>query len=115
MAQFLVEHVHTDETCPSKTVEGVKMMGELVLGQDHARRTGVRFLNDYVVRGKHRLLLLIEADSPQNAENYAKPFRMVGKTEVHPLTKCETIIQEVTAQKGAQQITATGCGSVTAV
>jgi hypothetical protein len=111
MALFLVEHVHTDETCPSRTVEGVKMMGELVLGPDHARRTGVRFLNDFVVRGKHRLLLFIEADSAENAENYAKPFRMVGKTDVQPLTKCDAIIQEVTtAQKGNQQITATGCG-----
>ncbi len=112
MAQYLVEHVHTDETCPSRTAEGVKMMGELVLGQDHARSTGVRFLNDYVVRGKHRLMLFVEADSPQNAENYAKPFRMVGKTDVHPLTKCEAIIAEVTSQKLAQQVAVTGCGSV---
>lgn len=110
MTQFLVEHTHTNETCPARSVEGVKMMGDLVLGQDHARNTGVRFLSDYLIRGKHRLLLIIEANSLQNAENYAKPFQRVGETEVHELTHCEAVMQEVLGQTGRGEVV-TGCGS----
>lgn len=112
MALFLVEHIHTDETCPARSTEGVKMMGDLVLGHEHARRTGVRFLTDYMVKGKHRLMLFIEADSLLNAENYAKPFRMVGSTNVYPLTKCEEVIAEVTSQRNVEQVTASGCGCI---
>ena len=119
--QFIVEHAHTDDTCPANSMEGVKMMGELVLGKNHADSCGVKLLNDYHVRGQHRLLLLIEAGALENAEDYAKPFKMVGKTDVLQLDRCTAVMQEVVARLTAQgnedllssayAARSTGCGS----
>lgn len=119
MGLFIVEHAHTDLTCPANSMEGVKMMGDLVLGKEHAERTGTKLLNDYHVRGQHRLLLLVEAGSRQNAEDYAKPFQIVGNTQVLELDRCTAVMQEVIARLQAQQTneqnatlasSATGCG-----
>ena len=103
MGLFIVEHAHTDETCPANGMEGVKMMGDLVLGKQHAERTGTKLLDDYHVRGQHRLLLLVEAGSRQNVEDYARPFQIVGNTQVLELDRCATVMQQVAAKLQARQ------------
>ena len=119
MGLFIVEHAHTDDTCPANSMEGVKIMGDLVLGKEHAERTGTKLLDDYHVRGQHRLLLLVEAGSRQNAEDYAKPFKTVGSTQVLELDHCTAVMQQVIArlqtQGGDEQNSfcttpAAGCG-----
>jgi hypothetical protein len=103
MATFLVEHTHTDETCPAQSAENAKMMEGLVMGEDRLRECGVKIIEDGKVKGEHRLLILVEAPGLQNVEKYAEPFKMVGPTNVLNLTTCRTFLDEVLAG------TAKGC------
>ncbi len=100
MATFLVEHQHTDEMCPADRAESVEMMGELVLGADRQSSFGVKLLSDYVIRGRHTLLLFLEAENRKGVEDYAEPLSWVGRTEVYELTHCAAIMQEVLSGSG---------------
>lgn len=109
MSRYLVEHRHTEATCPSTTEPGVRMMADMVLGPKHAEASGVRVVGDYLVREAgdrpgcgHRLLLVVEAKNPENAEAYAAPFRQVGPTTVHELSACETVMHEALLRLGVQ-------------
>jgi hypothetical protein len=97
MATYLVEHQHTDETCPAQSPENARMMEGLVLGKERLRDCGVEILEDGKVRGEHRLLILVQAPSRQNVEKYAEPFHMVGPTRVLDLTTCGAFLDEVLA------------------
>ncbi len=95
MSIYLVEHQHTDATCPAQSPESAKMMESLVLGKERLTQLGVKVVEDCKVRGEHRLLILVEAEARQNAEKYAEPFKMVGPTDVHDLTTCGAFLQDV--------------------
>ena len=95
MAMFLVEHQHEDATCPAQSPESAKMMESLVLGTERQRECGVKLVEDCKVSGEHRLLILVEAPERSNAEKYAEPFKMVGKTEVRDLTTCSEFLSRV--------------------
>ncbi len=95
MPMFLVEHEHSDATCPAQSPESAKMMESLVLGTERQRECGVKLVEDCKVRGEHRLLILLDAPERSNAEKYAAPFKQVGKTEVRDLTTCSEFLQNV--------------------
>jgi hypothetical protein len=95
MALYLVEHQHTDGTCPAQSPDSAKMMEGLVLGTERLRQTGVKIVEDCKVKGEHRLLIILEAPARQNAEKYAEPFKMVGPTEVRELTTCGAFLESV--------------------
>ncbi len=103
LATFLVEHQHTDETCPAQSSENARMMEGLVLGEERLKECGVKVIEDGKVKGEHRLLILVEAPARQNVEKYAEPFKMVGPTKVLDLTTCGAFLDEVLAG------TAKGC------
>jgi hypothetical protein len=95
MANYLVEHQHSDETCPAQSSDNAKMMEQLVLGKERLKDCGVEIVEDVKVRGEHRLLILLKAPARANAEKYAEPFKMVGPTKVLDLTTCEDFLDEV--------------------
>lgn len=95
MLIFLVEHEHTDATCPAQSPENAKMMEGLVLGTERQRQCGVKLLEDCKVKGEHRLLIIVDASERGNAEKYAEPFKMVGPTTVKDLTTCSEFLQNV--------------------
>jgi len=95
MAIYLVEHQHTDSTCPAQSSENAKMMEGLVLGEERLDELGVKIVEDCKVRGEHRLLILVDSPGRQNVERYAEPFKMIGTTQVHDLTTCSSFLQEV--------------------
>lgn len=97
MATYLVEHEHTDETCPAQSPDSAKMMESLVLGEERLRDCGVKIIEDGKIRGEHRLLILLEAPARQNVEKYAEPLKMVGPTKVLDLTTCGAFLDEVLA------------------
>ncbi len=103
MATYLVEHEHTDSTCPAQSSESAKMMESLVLGEERLEKLGIKILEDGKVTGEHRLLILVEAPGRQNVEEYAEPFKMVGPTKVLDLTTCGAFLDQVLAG------TAKGC------
>lgn len=95
MPMYLVEHQHTDATCPAQTPENAKMMESLVLSTERQRQCGVKLVEDCKVKGEHRLLILLDASERANVEKYAEPFKMVGPTEVRDLTTCNEFLQNV--------------------
>jgi hypothetical protein len=46
MAIYLVEHLHTDGTCPAQSPESAKMMESLVLGAERLKELGVKVVED---------------------------------------------------------------------
>jgi hypothetical protein len=103
---FLVGHVHAESDCPSQTEAGMRMMGELVWGREHQSQTGVQVVGDYLVIGKHRLLILVESSNEVNAERYAKPFHAIGRVNVFELGRCEAVLAEAMKEFGAAKTTA---------
>ena len=95
MAIYLVEHQHTDSTCPAQSPDSARMMEGLVLGEERLNQLGVKVVEDCKVKGEHRLLILVDAPARENVEKYAEPFKMVGSTEVHDLTTCGAFLQDV--------------------
>ncbi len=103
---YLVESQHAAETCPAQTEEGIQMMADLVLGTEHASRSGVSILDHNVVLGKHRLLIVLEAPDIASAERYAEPFKFVGPVTISAIGTCEAVMAEAvrelqTAKAGA--------------
>jgi len=95
MAIYLVEHQHTDSTCPAQSPDSARMMEGLVLGEERLNQLDVKVVEDCKVKGEHRLLILVDAPARENVEKYAEPFKMVGSTEVHDLTTCGAFLQDV--------------------
>jgi hypothetical protein len=95
MAIYLVEHQHTDGTCPAQSPDSARMMESLVLGPGRLKELGVKVVEDCKVKGEHRLLILLDAPARLNAEKYAEPFKLVGPTEVRDLTTCGAFLEEV--------------------
>ncbi len=70
------------------------MMADLVLGAEHSARAGVSVLEDYLVLGHHRLLIVVRAEDLGSAERYAEPFKRVGTVAVHGIGRCEAVMAE---------------------
>ncbi len=81
----------------------MRMMGELVMGSGHQMTTRVRVVSDYLVVGKHRLLILIEAPEANNAEAYARPFGQIGSVAVNELDRCEAVMARAMSEMQAAE------------
>jgi len=95
MATYLVEHSHSNETCPAQSPDNAKMMEGLVLGEKRLEECGVKIVEDAKVRGEHRLLIFVEAPARENVEKYAEPLATVGPTKILDLTTCGAFLDEV--------------------
>jgi len=88
MALFLIEHSHTNETCPTRNPDMVRQLRAHV-SDENAARLGVRILGDWASEPEHQVVLIVEADSSQTVENLAGPFRHVGQVRIREGLTCE--------------------------
>jgi hypothetical protein len=90
MSLFLIEHSHTEETCPRKNLDMVQGL-RMHVTEENAQRMGLKLLADWVYEPEHRVVLVVDADSQQKAEEFAAPFGMNGKVSVQAGETCEDV------------------------
>jgi uncharacterized protein with GYD domain len=88
MPQYLVQHTHTAETCPTKNPEMVRQLASHVT-QANADKYGVRILADWVNEPQHTVILVLEADNPEKAAKFVLPFLNVGSVTITAGATCE--------------------------
>ncbi len=93
MALYLVHHSHTDETCPAKNPELVRIFAAHV-NQANGDKYGVRILADFVNDPEHTVILVVEADSMDKVHNFVTPFINVGPTTIKEGYTCEQVAQQ---------------------
>lgn len=91
MSLFFVNHKHTSETCPAKNPEMGKMLLEH-LSPLNASRYGVSIQSDAVLDNQHTLVMLIDAGTRQQVENFMQPFQIAGSVEIWPASTCEVVV-----------------------
>ena len=91
MSLYFVRHQHTPETCPAKDPE----MGQFLLthlSPLNARKFGIDIQGDAVLDNQHTLVLILEAGSPAQVENFMAPFKQAGSVEIWPASTCEVVV-----------------------
>ncbi len=92
MALYLVQHEHREEVCPTANVQMMMALGQHVT-QESADKFGVKIHSDIVLPGKHHLMMVLEADSPDKITNFMMPFLQVGSLTVLPVKTCEDVVR----------------------
>ncbi len=90
MPLFLIEHHHTEATCPTKNLEMVRALRGHVT-PDNALKLGVKLLADWVNEAEHTVVFVVETDDAGKAEGFASPFRQVGEVSVKRGETCEQV------------------------
>ena len=111
MPVYVVHHHHSAESCPTKNPEIVRQLASYVTPAN-AEKYGVRILADCVfepavgsavavpvtygveILAEHTVLLVLEADSPEKATNFALPFSKVGSITVRASSTCEEVAKQ---------------------
>ena len=95
MPLYLVEHRHTEETCPTKDRQMMMMLGQHVT-QQTADQFGIKIQTDVVHPGEHRMMMVLEAPSQEPVDRYMAPFGQVGSVDVKEVTTCEEVVRTAT-------------------
>lgn len=93
MPLFLIEHHHTDETCPTKNPEMVRALRSHVK-PENAERMGLKLLADWVNEPEHTVVLVVDTDSLAKAEGFAAPFGQMGSVSVKLGLTCEQVAKD---------------------
>lgn len=91
MSLYFVRHQHSTETCPAKDPQ----MGQMLLGHLsplNARKFGVEIQGDAVLDNQHTLVLILDAASKNQVDNFMQPFKMAGPVEIWPASSCEVVV-----------------------
>jgi hypothetical protein len=90
MALFLIQHSHTEATCPTRNNDMVRALRGHVTAEN-AERMGVKLLADWVSEPEHSVVLVVDTDSQQKAEQFAAPFGQTGTVSVKAGETCEQV------------------------
>jgi hypothetical protein len=88
MPQYLIQHTHTAETCPTKNPEMVRQLASHMTPAN-AAKYGVKILADWVNEPQHTVILVLEAASAENAAKFALPFLNAGSVTITAGVTCE--------------------------
>jgi hypothetical protein len=92
MSLYFVRHQHSAETCPARDPQ----MGAMLLqhiSPMNARQFGVNIHGDAVLDNQHTFVLIVDAESPDQVENFMQPFKMAGSVDIYPASSCETVVE----------------------
>jgi hypothetical protein len=90
MALFLIEHHHTAETCPTRNPDMVRALRAHVTAEN-AQKMGLTLLADWANDDEHKVVLVVDSPTLQNADNFAAPFRQVGSVDIQIGGTCEDV------------------------
>jgi len=92
MSLYFVRHQHDSATCPAKDPD----MGQMLLqhiNRQNARKFGIDIHGDCVLDGQHTFVLILDAETRDQVEQFMKPFKMAGPVEVWPASSCEVVVE----------------------
>ena len=92
MSLYVVQHKHTDSTCPARNREMGPMLLTYLSGES-AGEYGVKINSEAVVDGAHTLYLIVEAADKGQVEKFMEPFTRVGSVEILPASVCEVVVE----------------------
>jgi hypothetical protein len=92
MPLFLMQHEHRDETCPASNAQMAQGLAGHI-APENAGRFGVRVLSDCVLPGEHKLLMVMEAERPDQVASFATPFMQAGSVKIQPVINCEVVAE----------------------
>jgi hypothetical protein len=92
MSLFVVQHVHSAETCPAGDPEMGPMLLK-ILAPPNAANYGVTVKNEAVLDGKHTLYLTVDAEDEGKIQEFMAPFAHMGTVEVWPASVCERVVE----------------------
>jgi hypothetical protein len=91
MSLYFVRHQHSEETCPARDPE----MGAMLLAHispQNAHQFGIDIQGDAVLDGQHTFVLILNAESQDQVQNFMQPFSQAGPVEIWPASECETVV-----------------------
>jgi uncharacterized protein with GYD domain len=91
MSLFVVEHEHSEATCPARDPQMAQMLLQH-LSKPNAAEYGIEIHGEGVIDGGHRLFLILDAQDPEQVTQFMVPFAMAGSVEVLPASRCETVV-----------------------
>ena len=91
MSRFVVEHAHTEQSCPAKDPRKAAGLLQIIADQN-ARRHGVAIHAEAVTNGQHHLYLIVDAANAETVRTYLAPFAQVGSLTVTPASLCEEVV-----------------------
>ncbi len=92
MSLYFVRHQHTPETCPAKDPN----MGAMLLAHlspRNASKFGITIHGDAVLDNQHTLVMIVDAPSAEQVDQYMQPFKMAGSVEITPASTCESVVE----------------------
>jgi len=92
MSLYFVRHQHSADTCPARDPQ----MGAMLLqhiSPMNARKFGVNIHEDAVIDNQHTFVLIVDAEKPDQVEDFMQPFKMAGSVEIYPASACETVVE----------------------
>src|SRR6266508_4293180 len=92
MSLFVVQHQHPAEHCPARNREMAPML-LAHLAPDNAQRFGLTIRGEAVVDGAHTLVLIVDASSADQVNQFMQPFAQAGSVEVLPASPCEVVVE----------------------
>ncbi len=93
MTLYMIQHTHTEQTCPTKNPDMVRLLASHVT-EANAAKHGVKLLADWVNEPEHTVILVLEADSPDKATSFALPFLHVGSITVKAGQTCDQVARD---------------------
>ena len=91
MPRFVVEHAHTEQTCPAKDPRMAVGLLQIVAPQN-AGKSGVTIHAEAVANGQHHLYLIVDAANAETVRTYLAPFAQVGSLTVTPASQFEEVV-----------------------
>lgn len=80
---FQIVHTHTNETCPGRSAEAAKGLGEW--WQSLKKTSGVKVLAAYVSPMDHTFYITVEADDYPTLARALGPLNTYGKGHTSPI------------------------------
>ena len=97
MPLFMIEHTHTEQTCPTRDPNMVRALAGHVT-DENAAKYGVRILADFVREVDHNLILVLEADTPDKVATFAVPFLGAGPVTIKQGETCDQVAKACLGQ-----------------
>lgn len=97
MPLFMIEHTHTEQTCPTRNPDMVRALAGHVTDENAAKH-GVKILADFVREADHSVVLVLEADSADKVATFAVPFLGAGPVTIKQGETCAQVAKACLGQ-----------------
>lgn len=92
MSLFVVHHQHAPEVCPAPDPQMASMLLKH-LSPANTASYGITIQGEAVIKGAHRLYLILEAPDQESVDRFMQPFAQAGSVEILAGSSCEEVVR----------------------